>query len=117
MSWTHGLARLLLLMAGGVALSTLAVSVWPWAGNHRMALADVCTIALALITGRRNVVLAILLYQRYAPEHVRRRCAMPPTCSEYALLAIRRHGLLRGMRMTYGRLRHRCDGTPVTDYP
>ena len=74
-------------------------------------------MSAALITARGNILLAIRLYQRYAPEHVRQRCAMTPSCSEYAVSAIRRHGILKGSLMTYRRLRYRCDGTPITDYP
>ena len=84
---------------------------------HRLALADICIFLLAVSTSRSNTILAIRLYQRYAPEHVRMRCAMTPSCSEYAVLAICRHGLLRGIYMTYCRLRHRCDGTSIIDYP
>ncbi|MDE6145849.1 MAG: membrane protein insertion efficiency factor YidD [Muribaculaceae bacterium] len=61
--------------------------------------------------------MAIRLYQRYESEQVRMRCAMTPTCSEYAVLAINRHGVLRGAFMTYRRLRYRCNGTPIIDFP
>jgi len=105
------------LLAGGFVISSAVVCMCPSVGNYWLALGDMSTIALAVITARRNVVLAILLYQRYAPEHVRGRCAMTPSCSEYALLAIDRYGLLRGATMVWSRLRHRCDGTPVVDYP
>ena len=32
----------------------------------------------------------IKLYQHYAPEEVRRRCLLKPTCSEYAILVIKK---------------------------
>lgn len=82
-----------------------------------MTLGDLCIMALAIFTARSNALLAIRLYQRYAPERVRLRCAMTPTCSEYAVLAINRHGLLRGAWMTYRRLRYRCDGSSIIDFP
>jgi putative component of membrane protein insertase Oxa1/YidC/SpoIIIJ protein YidD len=31
-------------------------------------------------------------------------CSLTPTCSEYAIIALREHGLLRGLRMIWGRL-------------
>ncbi len=117
MTWLNGLVRLLLLIAGDTIASMTIAVLRSQTGIQTLALADICTIVLTVITARPNVVLAIRLYQRYAPEHIRLRCAMTPTCSEYAVLAIRRHGILRGTLMTYRRLRHRCDGTPVTDYP
>jgi len=61
---------------------------------------------------------AIRLYQRYAPEEVRRRCLFMPTCSEYAILSLKKHGVLIGMRMTVDRLWHRCRGDIYRmDYP
>ena len=56
------------------------------------------------------VIGAIHLYQRYAPEEVRRRCLFKPTCSEYAILAVKKYGVVRGLLMTYDRVFHRCRG-------
>jgi uncharacterized protein len=35
-------------------------------------------------------------YQRAAPAAIRARCRFVPTCSEYAVQTIERHGLARG---------------------
>lgn len=64
------------------------------------------------------VILAIQLYQRYAPDHVRRRCLFMPTCSEYGIMAVRKHGAVIGLYKTYDRLINRCRGTIYRiDYP
>lgn len=115
--WKHALTRLSLIIAGGYALSAMIVLTLPQSGLSLVALGEVFTAALAMLTARSNALLAIRLYQRYAPEHVRQRCAMTPTCSEYAVLAILKYGMLKGCLMTHNRLRHRCNGTPITDYP
>lgn len=115
--WQHGLARLLIIIAAGLAASDIFFKLVSATFISRPLLTEFCIMAVALITLRGNLLLAIRLYQRYAPDHVRQRCAMTPSCSEYAVLAIRRHGILRGSLMTYRRLRYRCDGTPITDYP
>lgn len=50
---------------------------------------------------------AIRAYQAVAPQHVRDRCRFTPTCSEYAIEAIQKHGAWKGLRLTIDRLR-RC---------
>ena len=52
----------------------------------------------------------IKLYQHYAPEEIRRRCLFMPTCSEYAILAIRKYGGLIGLCKSYYRLVYLCRG-------
>lgn len=53
---------------------------------------------------------AIRLYQRYAPERIRRKCLFKPTCSEYAILAIKKYGVIRGLYKSYIRLFKKCRG-------
>ena len=48
----------------------------------------------------------VLFYQRFLGPHWGRRCAYYPSCSNYALLAIRKHGALVGSVMTFDRLQH-----------
>ncbi|MDO4363209.1 MAG: membrane protein insertion efficiency factor YidD [Clostridia bacterium] len=60
----------------------------------------------------------IKLYQHYAPEEIRRRCLFKPTCSEYAILAIKKYGLIIGLVKTYNRLFKKCKGNIYRiDYP
>ena len=64
------------------------------------------------------VIGAIKLYQHYANEEVRRRCLFMPTCSEYAIMAVRKYGVLVGSCKSYRRIVHRCRGnTYRIDYP
>jgi len=56
------------------------------------------------------VIGAIKLYQHYAPEEIRRRCLFMPTCSEYAILAVRKYGSVIGLCKTYYRLVYLCSG-------
>ena len=50
---------------------------------------------------------ALELYQRFAPRRIRNACRFRPSCSEYAKLAIKEHGFLRGTVLTARRLK-RC---------
>lgn len=64
------------------------------------------------------VIGCIKLYQHYAPEQIRRRCLFKPTCSEYAILAIKKYGLIIGLIKTYIRLFKKCRGNIYRiDYP
>lgn len=64
------------------------------------------------------VIGVIKLYQYYAPEEIRRRCLFMPTCSEYAIMAIRKFGSVIGLYKSYYRLFYRCRGNIyMIDYP
>ena len=53
---------------------------------------------------RRVAVAPIVLYQRVLSPALPRRCKYEPTCSLYAVQAIRRFGILRGLVLAGWRL-------------
>ena len=53
---------------------------------------------------RRIAVAPILLYQRFISPALPRRCKYEPTCSAYAVQAIDRYGILRGLVLACWRL-------------
>ena len=64
-----------------------------------------------------NLLFLIKIYQRYAPEYLRLACTYEPSCSEYMVLAVKKHGLIRGVSRGIRRLR-RCGKTDGgVDYP
>jgi len=63
-----------------------------------------------LVLLRPFAITLIKLYQHYAPEEVRRRCLLKPTCSEYAILAIKKYGTIIGTIKTWRRLKYYCRG-------
>ncbi|MEO1365556.1 MAG: membrane protein insertion efficiency factor YidD [Acidobacteriota bacterium] len=56
---------------------------------------------------KRVLVGVLLAYKRFVSPLLPRSCRFTPTCSEYARLAILKHGPLRGIWLTIGRL-FRC---------
>lgn len=56
---------------------------------------------------RSIMIWFILLYQRFAPAETRLRCVFVPSCSEYAILALKRYGVIRGIPKIISRLK-RC---------
>lgn len=53
---------------------------------------------------KRGAARALLLYKRYLSPLLPQACRFSPTCSEYARLAVLKHGVLRGGLMSAGRL-------------
>ena len=53
---------------------------------------------------RRVAVAPIVAYQRLISPALPRRCKYEPTCSHYAVAAIREYGILRGLVLAGGRL-------------
>jgi len=74
-------------------------------------------LALLLLRFRSVCVDFVLLYQRLAPERIRRSCLFEPSCSEYMLLAIEKYGpykgFFKGMKRVF-RCHHPNGGV---DYP
>ncbi|MEM9062174.1 MAG: membrane protein insertion efficiency factor YidD [Pseudomonadota bacterium] len=68
----------------------------------------------------RIIALPIRFYRLVGSPWVGRNCRFAPTCSEYALQALERHGALRGSWLTIRRIGrcHPCGGSgydPVPD--
>lgn len=53
---------------------------------------------------RGAVTLPIVAYQRVLAPGLPRRCRYEPTCSHYAVQAVRRYGILRGLVLAGWRL-------------
>ncbi|MGM0648277.1 MAG: membrane protein insertion efficiency factor YidD [Bacteroidota bacterium] len=71
-----------------------------------------------LLNSKRISILFIELYQHYASEQTRRRCTLKPSCSEYAILAIKKYGIIKGLYKAYNRLFIVCKGNVYRiDYP
>jgi len=60
----------------------------------------------------------VRLYQRLSPGRWQGRCIYMPSCSEYAIQALRKHGFPMGVVLTLRRLA-RCGGNGPggEDYP
>lgn len=57
-------------------------------------------------------------YQHYAKEETRRRCMCIPSCSEYAIMCLKKYLLIKAIYKITVRLFHTCKGdTFKVDYP
>ncbi len=57
---------------------------------------------------KRFCICMVKLYQRFAPEAIRRKCRFEPSCSQYMILSLEKYGLRRGLAKGIGRLK-RCN--------
>jgi putative membrane protein insertion efficiency factor len=69
-------------------------------------------------TAQRVVIAPIRVYQRLVSPMLGRRCKYYPTCSEYAVGAVREFGVVRGIALASWRLL-RCNPWSAggVDYP
>lgn len=56
-----------------------------------------------------------LFYKTFISSQDQAVCTFTPSCSEYGILAIKRHGMIKGGVMTMDRLT-RCNGLSPTNY-
>lgn len=69
-----------------------------------------------LIIAKRAVIWMVHFYQNKAPDEVRLRCTMEPSCSVYMILAVEKYGVFRGVCKGVHRL-FRCGDEHGIDYP
>ncbi|HEY2216751.1 MAG TPA: membrane protein insertion efficiency factor YidD [Solirubrobacteraceae bacterium] len=70
----------------------------PGAGRARSGKASAATVVRALATA------PIVVYQRVISPAIPRRCKYEPTCSRYAVEAIKQYGIIRGAVLAAWRL-------------
>lgn len=59
---------------------------------------------------RNLLILSVRIYQKYAKVTTRQKCLCMPSCSEYAISAIRKYGVLYGLIKIRKRLFTVCKG-------
>lgn len=73
-----------------------------------LLLAGLVLLVYILTNLKRTVICVVKIYQRYAPEAIRRKCRFEPSCSEYMILSIEKYGLRKGFKKGVNRLK-RCN--------
>lgn len=73
-----------------------------------LLLVGVALLVYVLVNLKRTIICGVKIYQRYAPDAIRRKCRFEPSCSEYMILAIEKYGLRKGLKKGVNRLK-RCN--------
>ena len=108
---------LLLGIAVGAAGDQDPLGAWRQPRQEPAAAAK-APLDLSLSTSELEMAAALLLrgYQVLLSSQDGPRCQFMPSCSEYARMVIRRHGLLAGLLMASDRYQ-RCNGLQRERYP
>ena len=80
-------------------------------------IAGVIVLLIAVFCHKRIVLLLIELYQHYASEKTRRKCVCMPSCSVYALMALRKYNTIKALYLIGNRLSKCCSPVAFIDYP
>lgn len=112
-----GVTRGMLFVLDLESVKGCLLSVWPSLATvlHYLASHVVWVVLAALLLAwllamRWILIDCVKLYQHYASDEVRGRCVLMPRCSEFAILALRKYGLVIGLYLTYLRVFKRCKG-------
>ena len=65
---------------------------------------DAAQVGRAARTARALVIAPVIAYRKLISPALPRRCKYEPTCSQYAVDAVRRFGILRGLVLAAWRL-------------
>lgn len=109
---THWLCPVIMIFISALcSILTAFLFIWIFDGQ---AQTYICIASILVWTGIILKPLCIALvrcYQHYANESVRRCCLCMPTCSEYALLVLKRYWLPVALFKIYKRIFCTCRGT------
>ena len=113
-TWWSPVLLLFFSASLGVGIGILVVNILQKFFLLEGISAGVIVVAAAIISQRiflkKLVIVSIECYQHYASEGIRRTCLCKPTCSEYAILVLKKHYLWKALRLMYIRLKITCTG-------
>ena len=105
------LGLILFYLAGSVSIMIVGILVFQ---NHlilRIISSIIAWMLPSFLLIKTFLIKLIECYQHYASEERRRRCLCMPTCSEYALIALRQYPLLVALKKIRIRLYRTCQGS------
>lgn len=94
----------------GLIISDIIEKYIPCLEINKLALVFGVIGFLLLCVIKPILILCIKCYQHYASESVRRSCLCKPTCSEYAIIVIKKCCLIKALFLIYVRLFRTCTG-------
>ena len=102
------------IIACGTALGfiiLILIQSYSFASNINKVLLILGTIGFLFVCMIKPLlIICIKCYQHYASENIRRSCMCKPTCSEYAIIVIKRYCLIKALILIYIRLFRTCTG-------
>lgn len=99
---------ILIFFGANIGTYLLLRHVWP------------CLLISALIVAlnlNRIIIWFVKCYQHFAPISVRSMCRFEPSCSEYMILAVKKYGAAKGIRVGVNRILRCSKGDGGFDRP
>lgn len=112
------IAVLLLAALCGIAVKLLLNAINVRGEDGFAFAASSLTVVVAIIIKLKSILIwFVLVYQRFAPEEVRKKCVFTPSCSEYMILALKKYGVVKGLLKGINRLKRCHLPNHGEDYP
>lgn len=111
------LAALLFAATCGVGAKFALKSVTQSSGTCAFIISLAVLLAIAAFKLKSILIWLVLVYQKLAPEGIRRKCLFTPSCSEYMILAIKKYGVIKGVLKGINRLKRCHLPNHGEDYP
>ena len=103
-----GYIAILVVIYTGLSVVLFAVSSLKTWG--KLLVFVLCIVGVAETYGRFFGIKIVECYQHYASEATRRKCKCVPSCSEYAILCLKKYGLIKALLKIKKRLFVTCQG-------
>ena len=110
---TSKIAVALYLTMGFILVFGVIIGLFAFASIKIWISIPILTVYLAVVTetyGRLVAIKIVECYQHYASEETRRKCKCIPSCSEYAILCLKKYELIYAIRRIRKRLLVTCKG-------
>ena len=104
------LILLLAVMLGVIVASEVFLALSPAALWMKVLCGILLPFAVILVFLRILCITIVKCYQHYAKEQTRRRCLCKPTCSEYALICLKKYNIIKALKKIHRRLFITCNG-------
>lgn len=99
-----------ILVAIYTGLSVVLFVVSPLQQWVNLLIFVLCIVGVTETYGRFLGIKVVECYQHYATEATRRKCKCVPSCSEYAVLCLKKYGLIKALLKIKKRLFVTCKG-------
>lgn len=100
------------------ALIGVSIFFIPISFNYKIIIYIVAYLLFLEFYLRFLLIQFVKCYQHYAKEETRRRCLCVPSCSEYAIIALKKYELIHALLLIHHRLVKVCLGEEyIIDYP
>ena len=104
------------LFGGAVGLYRLFISLGS-SPQIALGISLTWTVVIAALCLKRILICLVMIYQRFAPVSVRNKCRFEPSCSQYMILSLQKHGLVKGLVKGIDRLKRCNTSGGGFDYP